>query len=666
MAQRRWQVPVAVAAAAASATATTTLEAERYRDLAARMPVNADTLFALVAGAQELSEGGPISAWAESVYQRAAELEDARIALSLTAAGFDPNGCTPDAYGILDPDYDGERICAVIRASASGFERWGADGWADSLAPDGMPYVDLHGDVLADALDVTASGMSLVLRPTNPRAFLASKSLGAIVAAVDLTKDDVPADAPLAADAPADEAAPAAHAAPSSVFAVTDPLDTSAVITLFRVTPGPVVAVRKGGAWVPDDGTLLGQLRSIDPPPVVTVPAEQTADVVRQVDDFDATHPQTAKAPAGGGAKNAMVAAAETGEPSVAGLCVRAKDTGRVFMLQRGLDPDDPPAVRGTWEFPGGHREGDEGLHETAQREWEEEVGHLVPGGPVSPGAATWTSPNGVYRGFVHEVPDESGIDIKERGAKINPDDPDGDVVEAVAWWDPAILKGNPAVRPELEKNVNLVHSALDPTVAPIAASAESEHARRVREAKDADSLFDADRAAEDLAESHRRRRFEETIRHRHPTMVDEGIDSSEAATAVAREIRAEDDRRELWEKDRADTLEVERERRLRVQPDVRRSAALAAKEVQHAAGAEPLVADAVPHTAMPPQLVKYWTAGAGAAKIRWNIRGDFKRCRRQLAKYLKPGQLAGACNELHKLATGRWTGSHANKIAEG
>lgn len=28
--------------------------------------------------------------------------------------------------------------------------------------------------------------------------------------------------------------------------------------------------------------------------------------------------------------------------------------------------------------------------------------------------------------------------------------DPDGDLIESLAWWDPATLAGNPAVRPEL------------------------------------------------------------------------------------------------------------------------------------------------------------------------------------------------------------------------
>src|SRR5690606_18057447 len=37
-------------------------------------------------------------------------------------------------------------------------------------------------------------------------------------------------------------------------------------------------------------------------------------------------------------------------------------------------------------------------------------------------------------------------------------------------------------------------------------------------------------------------------------------------------------------------------------------------------------------------RLRRYWTRGPGAAKIRWGAPGDFKRCVRQLRKYVGPG----------------------------
>jgi hypothetical protein len=65
--------------------------------------------------------------------------------------------------------------------------------------------------------------------------------------------------------------------------------------------------------------------------------------------------------------------------------------------------------------------------------------------------------------------------------------------------------------------------------------------------------------------------------------------------------------------------------------------------------------------TGLPPQLIKYWVAGPGAAKIAWNTPGDFERCRVNIqAEIAKDGKaplpdrvISGLCATLHKLATG-------------
>lgn len=144
------------------------------------------------------------------------------------------------------------------------------------------------------------------------------------------------------------------------------------------------------------------------------------------------------------------------GQVAVAGLAVQAADTGRVLMLQRYLDPEDPAA--GCWEFPGGHLEGDESPLQGAWREWAEETGCIPPPGVQT---GSWVSPNGVYQGIVWQVPSEDCVPLKARDEITNPDDPDGDQVEAIAFWDPAQLAGNPAVRPELVADLDLVLDAL-------------------------------------------------------------------------------------------------------------------------------------------------------------------------------------------------------------
>lgn len=716
---RRWQPPAIVVDAALVAGA----ESPLIEDLARALPVGATTLQAIVAS----RSSGPIWAWATNILTKVDAAESAHITEVLVSSGFDAMGCSPLAIGVLDPDYDGERIVAVVRAAGVDFERITASGWEQCQAPDGMPYIDLRGDLLADALETIAAGATLLLHPTQPAAWLSIKSEPQIVAAAT------------AVATPPNEADPNAV-----VYAVVDPLNTSAVLSLFEVSPGPTIAVRKGHAWVPDDGTLQGQLTGLNPPPVVAVAPQQVADVLRQVDDFDATHPQSAtQHPIGGQAPQAthagqpaaspMTAGVIHSEPpSVAGLCVQAKDTGRVFMLQRGLMDGDP--AQGMHEFPGGHLEdGDANPLAGARREWREETGHPLPAAINDPESQSWRSTNGVYQGFVHEIANEAAINLADRKTGTNPDDPGGDSYEAASWWDPTHLAGNPAVRDELKHTMPMVHLALDGPLDPSELDAQEpiaaasfqgylhipehvsteitwtpstfetdllaamqepitdfanggwlpspitsslNHMRRVREAKTSDVTWDADRSATDLAEQQKRRDFETLISSRYATLKGEGLDEHTSASTVRREIEAENARRELWERQRADALLSEKERRLRQHPDMMlshelvtrmeqvRNAALGAAQAtqEHA-----IAADAVPRTRIPPALFKYWVSGEGAIKIRWNTAGDWSRCRDHLLKYVKSDyQTKALCAELHKFATGRWTGSRANKIAEG
>lgn len=718
---RRLQVPAHIAEAAARAQTTDPLT----QDIARGLPVSAVTLAAIMAS----GIGGTIEKWAETVLDRMTQAENSRIADVLVSSGFDDTGCTPAAIGILDPEYDGERIVAVVRASAGPeeYERITSGGWQQCQAPEGMPYLDLRGDTLAEALETIAAGASLLLHSVQPNAWLSTKIEPRVITAATALATPV---------ASGDD----------GIYAVVDPLNTTAVLSLFQVLPGPKISVRTSGAWIPDDGTLQGQLTGLNPPPVVAVSPAQVPDVLRQVDDFATTHPATDTGPNGGQApsaqapsaqappqpgaapatpatpspaqaitsgalfKNAVqlgftpahaialevahlnlpehvTASVEITSPKVAGLCVHAADTGRVFMLQRGMDPKDP--AQGKIEFPGGHIEpGDASTLDAAKREWTEETGQKLP--PGKPGG-TWDSPNGVYRGHVHEIPEESAINLADRKAGTNPDDPHGDSFEAAMWMDPTHLANNPAVRDEVQHTMHLVHMAIDnngpviPSDAeePLTAASTSlsiHHARRIREAKTADSEWDADRAATDIAEQEKRRGFETQISSRYATLKGEGMDGSTASSTVRREIEAENDRRELWEQQRSDALLAEKERRLRMHPHVRLSQELV-QRVADAKG-EPmhpgppaltpsdpqaLAADAVPRTMLPPQLFKYWVAGKGAIKIKWGIKGDWQRCRDHLTKYVKSDyQTKALCAELHKFATGRWTGSKANKEIEG
>lgn len=137
----------------------------------------------------------------------------------------------------------------------------------------------------------------------------------------------------------------------------------------------------------------------------------------------------------------------ERAGPVAAGMAVVAVDTGRVLLLQRALDDED--SASGRWEFPGGKIDEGEGAYEAAQREFAEEVGVPCPGRL----SGDWTSPNGVYHAFVHTVDSENAVvcnsDHEDR-AVLNPDDPDGDCIEVVAWWSIDDADGNSVLRDEV------------------------------------------------------------------------------------------------------------------------------------------------------------------------------------------------------------------------
>ena len=67
------------------------------------------------------------------------------------------------------------------------------------------------------------------------------------------------------------------------VYAIVDPTDTTAVLSLIMLKPGPQAFVRTGGSWVLDEPTL-DALLSATPPPLVELTGPAADTVIQQVD----------------------------------------------------------------------------------------------------------------------------------------------------------------------------------------------------------------------------------------------------------------------------------------------------------------------------------------------------------------------------------------------
>ena len=61
----------------------------------------------------------------------------------------------------------------------------------------------------------------------------------------------------------------------------------------------------------------------------------------------------------------------------------------------------------------------------------------------------------------------------------------------------------------------------------------------------------------------------------------------------------------------------------------------------------------------MPANLQRYWLTGRGAAKIRWGTPGAWRRCFRQLSKYMNPHSAKGACTNLSEKLGGHGVATH-------
>lgn len=414
----------------------------------------------------------------------------------------------------------------------------------------------------------------------------------------------------------------AASGESEGVYAVVDDFDTNAVLDLIQVKPGPVVFTRRKGAWERDPA-MLGRLQSVDPPHVVSVSATDVEGVTKQVDEFDAS------------ITAAAIVAAQT-YSSTAGVNNEGerKSTRARVRKSRRRDPnwDETKYKRDRGRFA--HKEG--------------QSGHS-PSRPPNRGGSY-----AIKKGdTLSEIARAHGTTVAEL-MKANPQIKNANLIYAGAKLN---LPGGKKAAKKAPAKKAAATKKVDP------AKLATERLRKAKQAaaqrEEVMSLaFQIKQSERQAAETARRESAAADLRRRLVEISDPKTRTQEAYDRYTADMRAESELRQKFDAESQQIAQAESLRRLKAKLKIASMGLTAAAPPEH--------------SMMPRDLKHYWTRGKGAAKIRWGFGGDFNRCRRALAKYVRPDQLGGVCANLHKAATGTWPGKgrkhgvHASGEPEG
>lgn len=451
----------------------------------------------------------------------------------------------------------------------------------------------------------------------------------------------------------------AAGTSPDIVYAIVDEFDTAAVLDIIRVSPGPVTYVRKGGKWLKDEKLGL-RLMGVDPPPVVEVQPELVRSVIDQVDAYDRENPDAVTAAFG------MRAKWEEQKH-------KRGHGGKFAKKAGGAGPTSPAKARGGPRAGGGPRparkragkpaEGRERRTPTMTRdEVRNKPWDLVRGKSdledLALGHDFWQKqPRGFkawLQGWMQKKLKEERRGSNDSSSSKPDTRSQAEKARSRREAEKGREKGRAAARggssepswmsevpPRFRGAMKQFMSAAEMSIrdAPRKRSEMVDYGAY-------DNKFDLDFAKEGMGESRRRDVFDRQLRGQRGRLMRAGLNPASVDNVMRTKIVAEKQRREAFNNQRRLRAEQERIRRMKTAQSGRTQPGI------QAAGANP------PATSrMPGGLQKYWLGPEGRAKIRWGTSGDFNRCRRALAKYLRPDQISGACANLHKLATGSWPG---------
>lgn len=340
-APRTYNVPQSVALIASAALAEIAgNELGQDISLAAKLAIHGkitadDAFFIQTEDSSDLLGGDVGKEWSAKIVAGVQRAEQKARDKDLELIGYDP-----EKYryaGLADAD-DPELLRGIVRVSPSdtslvNAEAFTASGKWTSLnsLPDLERVIDNVSSVLLepDLLAFTASAFltghnGVYLNYGVPLCFLQEVPMLAAGAPIDMTEG-------------------------SFVYALVDATDTTAVMSVIMIKPGPQVYRRDGGAWVIDQATL-DSLLSVTPPPIVELQGATMESVIAQTDasqtqQVDPQGDGSASAGAGLIAAEEEAATDPNEEDENAGSAVTASASLR-FAYSKGLSVAQTSAVR--------------------------------------------------------------------------------------------------------------------------------------------------------------------------------------------------------------------------------------------------------------------------------------------------------------------------------
>lgn len=654
---RTYPVPKAVIADACRSLLEQTEPTARSRALTQLAHPNASLSFEEVVRVNSLTAAGdPAHTWTEKILQRAQEAEAKATLNTLDDLQWSEEY---QYLGALDP-VDEDVVRGIVRADGDIVERLAPSGeWIpiDGSVLTAYDFLELDPELLAFTASALRSGSDGVLLSfASPKLFLPVTPILASVADPLTTQDEF-------------------------VYAIVDATDTSAVMDVIKLAPGPKAYVRENGKWVVSED-VLNQLLGLSPPPIVELTGEVLDVVMDQIDGSAESEEMLTDSEI-----REEVDAEQPGVTPKVSEQMPYDEAAKVIETDPTFSPRDTAPAEAE-KLPGftaaGERAWDEKKHKRSA------LGQFAkkPKASLDAKSSVSGTERRMVRGEVAGQKDTSAharvVRLREKRDALLEKYND----KKKRTYDPAVeyelrtgkkwkmeyyetgapdsprytpdpkagkrTKPSPAARAaeKAARRAEVAKKKIDELAKRYLADKKeffrrelnlttAEYDRRLQSDRELRALYsqiDTARSADELSamqkqlqernsqEALLRRQFYESVSDLHSEWKKRDIAWRTKITKIALTASSE------------------------LRPLVREAEVLAMVPIVGAGGLDRNRGNAE-------QLRRYWVSGKGALKIRWGTEGDWKRCVRHLSKYLGI-RAKGYCALRHKEATGLWTGS--------